>query len=215
MRQLIRLAPLLILAVLLPQIGHAQALKFNLTQQVNAGGTVTPTLTWCTEQTASAGTTCGTTGPAASCAASGGWTGTKAASGTETLAAVSKATTYTLQCSWPGSDRFTLNWKVPTTNDDGSALTDLAGYTIYYSTSASMSQNQTIDVKNPAATSQVISGLAPGTWYAVINSYTTDGRPSSKVPVPPISRVVAGSASAAQTAKVVFPGAPTGVIATD
>jgi hypothetical protein len=30
----------------------------------------------------------------------------------------------------------TLSWDAPTTNTDGSALTDLAGYTIYYSQSA-------------------------------------------------------------------------------
>jgi hypothetical protein len=55
--------------------------------QVKSGGTVT--LTWSTTN-------------ATSCSASGGWTGTKAAQGTETSAAITTSTTYKLTCSGPG-----------------------------------------------------------------------------------------------------------------
>src|ERR1044071_4620674 len=113
---------------------HSQALKFTVQQQVNADGSVTPTLTWCTEKTASAGLTCTNPEPASGCTASGAWTGAKAASGTQAFAAVTTMTTYALQCAWPGSSSLKFTWTPPTTRDDGSPLNNLAGYRAFYST---------------------------------------------------------------------------------
>ena len=67
----------------------------------------------------------------------------------------------------------TLNWTKPTTNIDGSALTDLAGYTVSYgdapgaySTSLKLSA---------ATTSVVVEGLGAGKWYFAIKSRNTSG----------------------------------------
>lgn len=72
----------------------------------------------------------------------------------------------------------TVSWSAPTQNSDGSAITDLAGYRIYFGTS-SAALSQTIQVGNADATSYVINGLANGTWYFAVTSYTTDGAESA------------------------------------
>jgi hypothetical protein len=58
----------------------------------------------------------------------------------------------------------TVSWTPPTTNTDGSALTDLAGYRIVYGTSADQ-LNQSAPVTNPGLSSYTIEGLTNGTWY--------------------------------------------------
>jgi hypothetical protein len=68
----------------------------------------------------------------------------------------------------------TLSWDSPTTNVDGSALTDLAGYVINYGTSAS-ALNKSVQLANANATSQVIANLAPSTYYFDIVAYTHAG----------------------------------------
>lgn len=71
----------------------------------------------------------------------------------------------------------TLSWTAPTTNTDGSALTNLAGYHIYYGTSPS-TLSTTIDVANAGTTNYSVTGLASGTWYFAVNAYTTGGADS-------------------------------------
>jgi hypothetical protein len=68
----------------------------------------------------------------------------------------------------------TLSWVAPTQNTDGSALTNLAGYHIYYGTSAS-NLNQSVQLTNPGLTTYVLGNLASGTWYITVNDYTTSG----------------------------------------
>jgi putative Ig domain-containing protein len=72
----------------------------------------------------------------------------------------------------------TLSWTAPTTNTDGSALTDLAGYHIYYGTSPS-TMTTVIDVANPGAVSYSVSSLSSATWYFAVNAYTTSGLEST------------------------------------
>lgn len=194
-------------------VAQAQVIKLTGVQVVNPDGSVTPTLSWCTEQTASAGlTTCTNPGPASACTATGGWDGTRAASGTQGQTPVRTSTTYTLSCVWPGADKFTVNWVPPTANDDGSPLTDLAGFRVYYGTSASMSSNQIKDVAQPGASSVVIGpGLAPATYYVVVSAYNSKGVESVKVPAPPASRTLGAGATVGQAFKVTVPNAPTNV----
>ena len=71
-----------------------------------------------------------------------------------------------------------VSWTPPTTNTDGSTLTDLAGYNIYYGTS-STALTQKVQVSNVGVTNYVISGLASGTWYFAVTAYTTAGAESS------------------------------------
>lgn len=71
-----------------------------------------------------------------------------------------------------------VSWTPPTTNTDGSTLTNLAGYDIYYGTSPS-ALTEKVQVANIGATSDVITGLASGTWYFAVTAYTSTGTESS------------------------------------
>ncbi len=76
----------------------------------------------------------------------------------------------------------TVSWVAPTQNSDGSPLTNLAGYNIYYGTDAS-AMTQTIQVANAAALKYVVTGLATGTtWYFAVTSYTSSGQESARSP---------------------------------
>jgi hypothetical protein len=68
----------------------------------------------------------------------------------------------------------TLNWTKPTTNVDGTALTDLAGYTVSYGNTPG-SYSTSLTLTGGATTSAVVEGLAAGTWYFVIKSRNTAG----------------------------------------
>jgi hypothetical protein len=67
-----------------------------------------------------------------------------------------------------------VSWTPPTTNTDGSTLTNLAGYNIYYGTSPS-ALTQRLQVTNAGLTDYVVSGLTAGTWYFSVTAYTTSG----------------------------------------
>lgn len=85
--------------------------------------------------------------------------------------------TITVAQSGSGSGNATLTWTAPTSNTDGSALTDLAGYKIYYGTS-STALNQVVTVTS-GVTSYIVEGLTSGTWYFAIRSYTSVGTESA------------------------------------
>jgi len=73
-----------------------------------------------------------------------------------------------------------VSWVAPTENTDGTPLTDLAGYNIYYGTESS-ALTQTIQVANPAALNYVVTGLATGTtWYFQVTSYSSAGEESAR-----------------------------------
>jgi hypothetical protein len=58
----------------------------------------------------------------------------------------------------------TVSWTAPTTNTDGSALTNLASYRIRYGR-VSTSLDQLASVSNPGLTSYTVENLSQGTWY--------------------------------------------------
>ena len=67
----------------------------------------------------------------------------------------------------------TLSWTRPTTNTDGTPLTDLAGYRIYYGTS---SGNYTQSINAGNVTTYTVSNLTAGTtYYFVATAYDTSG----------------------------------------
>ncbi len=75
----------------------------------------------------------------------------------------------------------TLSWVPPTTNDDGSVLTDLAGYRIRYGRS-STNLDQSVSISNSAINSFAIDNLSPGTWFfavVTVNSQGTESSPSN------------------------------------
>jgi putative Ig domain-containing protein len=67
-----------------------------------------------------------------------------------------------------------LAWAAPTHNTDGSPITGLAGYHIYYGTDQS-APSQTVDVPGATATSYVVQALAPGTYYFTVVAYNSLG----------------------------------------
>jgi hypothetical protein len=72
----------------------------------------------------------------------------------------------------------TLNWGVPTSNTDGTQLTNLAGYRISYGKSAS-NLDTTVQVPGTGLTSYTIDGLTSGTWFFAIKSYSAAGTEST------------------------------------
>jgi hypothetical protein len=73
----------------------------------------------------------------------------------------------------------TLDWMPPTENNDGTALTNLAGYTVYYGTDRN-DLSQSVKVSNPGLASYTVTGLTSGTWYFAVTSYSADGVESTR-----------------------------------
>jgi hypothetical protein len=76
----------------------------------------------------------------------------------------------------------TVSWSPPTTNADGSAITDLAGYRIYYGR-APDDLEHTVDIGNPGITRWVVENLSPATWYFAMTSVNRLGLESARSPV--------------------------------
>jgi Putative Ig domain len=72
----------------------------------------------------------------------------------------------------------TLSWMPPTQNTDGSVLTNLSGYRIYYGTSPS-ALNQTITLNNPGLTTYIVQNLSPATYYFAVKALASTGVESS------------------------------------
>lgn len=71
----------------------------------------------------------------------------------------------------------TLSWTAPTRNTDGSSLTNLGGYRIYYGTSSG-ALTQTIQVNNASISTYVVENLSPATYYFAVKAVTTAGAES-------------------------------------
>lgn len=80
----------------------------------------------------------------------------------------------------PPSGSATLSWTPPTTNTDGSPLTNLAGWRIEYGPvgPAGPGLNQTLSVNGASLTSYVVSGLASGTWAFAVHAVNAAGAES-------------------------------------
>jgi hypothetical protein len=72
----------------------------------------------------------------------------------------------------------TITWTPPLYNADGSALTNLAGYRLYYGT-ATNNLSQSIQVGNVGLTSYTVSNLTSGTWYFGVTAYNSSGSESA------------------------------------
>jgi hypothetical protein len=78
----------------------------------------------------------------------------------------------------PTNKSVDVTWTAPTANTNGSALTNLAGYTVHYGTSAT-ALTKSVDVASAGATDYIVQGLSGGTWYFAVTSYTNTGLQSS------------------------------------
>jgi hypothetical protein len=71
-----------------------------------------------------------------------------------------------------------LSWTPPTTNTDGSPLTNLAGYKMYWGTSQG-SYSNSVTLMNPGLTSYVVDNLAPGSYFFVATALNSVGTESA------------------------------------
>ncbi|MBU2677377.1 MAG: fibronectin type III domain-containing protein, partial [Gammaproteobacteria bacterium] len=71
-----------------------------------------------------------------------------------------------------GAGSVTLNWTAPTQNEDGSTLTDLAGYRIYWGTTSGNYPNS-VTINDENATTYIVNNLSPGTYHFVATSFNT------------------------------------------
>jgi hypothetical protein len=73
----------------------------------------------------------------------------------------------------------TVSWSPPTENSDGSPLINLAGYRVYYGTTAT-NLNSSVTLANPGLVRDVIENLTPATWYFAMTAYNTKGLESAR-----------------------------------
>ena len=157
-----------------PGQGPAPTINFSASDAVVNGGDNT-TLTWSTQD-------------ASSCTASGGWSGSRAISGSELAGPLSANTTYTLTCTGSGGNALVmttvfvnglvqLSWVAPTENVDGSALTDLTGYKIYYG-AQSRGYLDSVDVSGSGIT-QFSLTVPMGTYYVAMTALDAEGNESA------------------------------------
>jgi hypothetical protein len=67
-----------------------------------------------------------------------------------------------------------LSWNPPTQNTDGSALTNLAGYRVYWGTSQNNLSNS-VTLSNPGLSSYVVDQLTPATWHFALTAVNSAG----------------------------------------
>ena len=86
---------------------------------------------------------------------------------------------FTVTVQQVANGQATVSWTAPSQNTDGTALTNLKGYKIYYGRSADV-LDQVITVDTTAMTTLVVGNLAPATYYFAMTSVNTDGVESSR-----------------------------------
>ena len=87
----------------------------------------------------------------------------------------------------PAVGSATLTWQPPTERTDGSVLSNLAGYRIYYGNSPG-NYSQTVNLNNPGLSSYVIDNLAGGTWYFTMTAVDAAGLESARTN--PVSKTI-------------------------
>jgi hypothetical protein len=83
---------------------------------------------------------------------------------------------FTIAVVQAASGSANLSWTAPTTNSDGTALTNLAGYRIHYGTTTAMTQ--VVQVASPGIATYTLGNLSPGTWYFAVAAYASTGAES-------------------------------------
>jgi hypothetical protein len=103
---------------------------------------------------------------------------TAVAAGTTTIKVISGGVSATaaLTVTAITTGSATLSWNAPTTNTDGTPLTDLAGYKVHMGTSSG-NYATVVDIGN--VTTYSVSNLAPGTYYFVVTAYDSSSNESS------------------------------------
>ena len=139
--------------------------------QVNVGGSVE--LNWSSQD-------------AASCNATGAWSGAKNASGSEVVGPISQSSTFTLSCENAAGSAVTmvsitaigqlqLAWQAPEENVDGSPVDGIANYDVWYgTTSGQYDASQTVQGNQSSTT----LALPVGSYYVAMTATDNDGNQS-------------------------------------
>jgi hypothetical protein len=77
-----------------------------------------------------------------------------------------------------GSGGVTLSWDAPTSNTNGTPLTNLAGYRIYYGYSPT-DLSQTVSITGVGIQTYVLDDLPSGVWYFAIVAINSSGDESA------------------------------------
>ena len=108
-------------------------------------------------------------------------------SGIQIIASDGKAETalptFSITVSPPVIGSATLSWQPPTQNEDGTPLTDLAGYIVRYGKNPG-NLDLKVTLSSPSATTVVIDNLIEGTWFFTLSSVNASGiesRPTGAV----------------------------------
>ena len=81
---------------------------------------------------------------------------------------------FTIEVTQVGTGSTTLSWTAPTLNEDGTTVTDLAGYKIYYGQSSG-AYGPPIEINNSSVLMYVVDGLTPNTYYFAATAFNTAG----------------------------------------
>jgi hypothetical protein len=125
---------------------------------------------------------------ATECTASGGWSGSRSTSGSAVVGPLSVRTTFSISCSGAGGSALamvaisvngtmSLSWIAPSENVDGSPLTDLSGYRVYYG-EVSRNYPDMTEVSDPNTTNTSIA-LPSGDYYVVMTALDEEGNESA------------------------------------
>lgn len=138
---------------------------------------------------------------AASCEASGSWSGTKAATG-QLITNINAPATYTLTCVKPGTGgTSSISWTPPKTNTDGTPLTDGKGYTLVHGLTDT-TMDKAIDLPGIATSSYTVNDLPAGMHWFGIQAYNSFGTKSTRVVVSKLIVVTPGAQNFAATVRV-------------
>jgi Putative Ig domain len=73
----------------------------------------------------------------------------------------------------------TLSWNPPTQNSNGTPLTNLAGYRVYYGRHKDF-LTRSVVIDNPGLTRYVIENLTPAWWHFAMTSVNSEGKESAR-----------------------------------
>jgi hypothetical protein len=88
--------------------------------------------------------------------------------------AIDSLPAFTLSVLQAATGTATVNWTPPTTNTDGSALTDLAGFRVLYGRT-STNLDQSVEIDNEGLTSYTVGNLASGQWFFAVRAVNSQG----------------------------------------
>jgi len=88
--------------------------------------------------------------------------------------ATSTLPSFSIEVTQVALGSMSLSWAAPTQNSDGTALTNLAGYNLYYGRSANNYPHR-IRINNPSISTYLVENLLPDTYHVVATSFNAFG----------------------------------------